>query len=236
MDEIKEYDNLPYVYKLTHKGTGQFYIGYREANKLPSNEDLGIEYFTSSKDVKLLGFHNFSFEIIKEFHDVDREMAAVAAYDLEQSYIFNNRLNDLCINRQYILEGNKRFRSNAGHPHTEETKRKLSAMKIGIPIPESRRLKMIGRKLPDDVKNKMKLVRNDPDFQAKHKKNFSDTHKENIGKSRAKRFRLVSPEGVVYEGLNVSEFCKQQGLNRSNVITVCSGKAKLHKGWSGEYV
>ena len=25
----------PYVYKLTHKETGQFYIGYREANKLP---------------------------------------------------------------------------------------------------------------------------------------------------------------------------------------------------------
>ena len=38
---------LPYVYKLVHKETGEFYIGFRCANKVPANEDLGIKYFTS---------------------------------------------------------------------------------------------------------------------------------------------------------------------------------------------
>lgn len=39
-----KYDNYPYVYKGTNKETGEFYIGYREANKLPSKLDLGFRY------------------------------------------------------------------------------------------------------------------------------------------------------------------------------------------------
>ena len=47
---------LPYVYKLTHKETGQFYIGYRKANKVQSYCDIGIVYFSSSKEIEKLGF------------------------------------------------------------------------------------------------------------------------------------------------------------------------------------
>ena len=45
----------PYVYKITHKETNQFYIGFRCANKVQANLDLGFKYFTSSKAVKELG-------------------------------------------------------------------------------------------------------------------------------------------------------------------------------------
>lgn len=44
--------NLPYVYKLTHKETNQFYIGYRSANRVKSEFDLGFKYFSSSKIIK----------------------------------------------------------------------------------------------------------------------------------------------------------------------------------------
>lgn len=60
---------LPYVYKLTHKITGQFYIGYRAANKIIAEKDLGIKYFSSSKKVKELGFDNFNIEIVAMFFD-----------------------------------------------------------------------------------------------------------------------------------------------------------------------
>lgn len=43
---------LPYVYKLTHKETGQFYIGFRKANKVNSNQDLGLKYFSSSSELR----------------------------------------------------------------------------------------------------------------------------------------------------------------------------------------
>ncbi|NBO22927.1 hypothetical protein EBU94_06285 [bacterium] len=56
----------PYVYKVTHKISGHFYIGMRSANKLPAAQDLGIVYFTSSKKVKT-DFSNYAKEIIQEF-------------------------------------------------------------------------------------------------------------------------------------------------------------------------
>jgi hypothetical protein len=42
---------LPYVYKVVNRTTGEFYIGYREANKKPASEDI-LMYKTSSKKVK----------------------------------------------------------------------------------------------------------------------------------------------------------------------------------------
>lgn len=38
-----------YVYKATDTRTGEFYFGYRKANKVSANEDIGILYFSSSK-------------------------------------------------------------------------------------------------------------------------------------------------------------------------------------------
>lgn len=73
----------PYVYKGTHKETGRFYIGYRERNKVPPIEDLGIKYFTSSKTVKPI-FNEFIWEIIEEFDD------PIEAYDYEQKLISKN--------------------------------------------------------------------------------------------------------------------------------------------------
>jgi hypothetical protein len=40
---------LPYVYRLDNTITGEFYIGYRAANKVPSEQDLGLKYFTSTQ-------------------------------------------------------------------------------------------------------------------------------------------------------------------------------------------
>src|ERR1035437_9879323 len=57
----------PYVYWLTHKETGQFYIGYREAHLVPSDQDLGFFYFTSSKQIKTLKFENFNHRIVAVF-------------------------------------------------------------------------------------------------------------------------------------------------------------------------
>ena len=42
---------FPYVYKVTNKQTNEFYIGYREANKLNPEMDILI-YKTSNKFIK----------------------------------------------------------------------------------------------------------------------------------------------------------------------------------------
>ena len=79
---------LPYVYKITHKITNQFYIGSRTSKSAKHHsEDLGFKYFTSSNYVKELGFENFKIDWIEEFPTSD------LAYDWEQMMIHVNLFN-----------------------------------------------------------------------------------------------------------------------------------------------
>lgn len=82
---------LPYVYKLTYRKTGEFYIGYRAANKVPSHLDIGIKYFSSSKKVKEIGFENFDISIVAEFFD------AQDAFEFEQGLIKENFKDPFCV-------------------------------------------------------------------------------------------------------------------------------------------
>lgn len=128
---------LPYVYKLTHKVTGQFYFGYRRANKVPSSEDLGVVYFTSSTRVKNLGFENFEYEIIAEFFDYHD------ALDFEDKIIRENWNNPLKLNR---CVGGVKFHCTG---HSEETRQLMSrrnkgqqAWNKGIPLTDDQKKKL----------------------------------------------------------------------------------------------
>jgi hypothetical protein len=96
---------VPYVYKLTHKVTKQFYFGVRfsKNQKLPSHIDLGTHYFTSSKCIKQLGFDNFDTEILAEF---PFDGGRIDAYLLEQQLIEENFSNSLILNKN-ISKTNK---------------------------------------------------------------------------------------------------------------------------------
>ena len=85
---------MPYVYIVTHKITGQFYVGFRCANKVPSSQDLGSLYFTSSKFVKK-NFSDFDIAIYAEFFDKD------SAYECEQLLIKENFDNPLILNKHW---------------------------------------------------------------------------------------------------------------------------------------
>lgn len=83
---------VPYVYRLDHPTTNEFYIGFRSANKVPSSSDLGIMYFTSSKIVKPR-FHEFNITILAEFSD------KLDAHEYEQSLIMEFWKSPLILNR-----------------------------------------------------------------------------------------------------------------------------------------
>lgn len=133
---------LPYVYKLTHRETGEFYIGYRQSNILPAEEDLPL-YQSSSRLVKEMGFDNFDFEIVSEFSSGDE------AYIFEQRSIKKHIKDPLCLNRHYINVDNgsnhfvrkgplreeslkKMIESRKGQLLTEEHKRKIGESRRGI--------------------------------------------------------------------------------------------------------
>lgn len=129
---------LPYVYKLTHKITSEFYIGVRWANIYPSGLDLGIRYKTSSKHVKPR-FEEFNYEIVAEFFNHED------AIDFEQQSIEENWNDPLLLNK--AIQVTKKFRCTG---HSEKTKEKMSAAKKGKP-PNNK-----GKKLSDETKGKIK--------------------------------------------------------------------------------
>lgn len=119
---------LPYVYLATHNITGEFYIGYREANIVPSTEDIGIKYFSSSKKVK--PFHEqFSFQVIAEF------FIGEDAFDFEQEYIQEHIKHPLClngyVNHKFYCGGvkTKEHRQKIGNAHRGVVKKPSSIKK-----------------------------------------------------------------------------------------------------------
>jgi hypothetical protein len=110
---------LPYVYKLTHKTTREFYYGVRWANTYPAELDLGPRYKSSSKVVKPK-FDEYDAEIIAEFFDKED------AIDFEQKIIEENWHNPLLLNK--AIQVSKVFRCTG---HTDATKLKMSAAKVG---------------------------------------------------------------------------------------------------------
>lgn len=159
------------MYICTHKITGKFYIGYREANKNPSYIDLP-NYKTSSKEVHD-DFENYNWVIVAEFFDSD------SAYDFEQLLIKENWGNPNLINENCHY-GKSRFKTNLkGIPKsdlhkeklkiarrsrpkpTEETKRKISLGNTGKVVPLESRKRIARAKMGD--KNPMfgKPVSND---------------------------------------------------------------------------
>lgn len=51
----------------------------------------------------------------------------------------------------------------------------------------------------------------------------------------SKPFVVTDPEGNVYMGENLSEFCRTHNLHRGHMSAVCGGSLLHHKGWTGQY-
>jgi len=112
----------PYVYMGIHKITGEIYIGYREANKLPSHIDLG-QYRTSSKIVNPT-FIDYDWLIVAEFNE------GSDAYDFEQQLIFENWDNPLLLNKNCHY-GKRRFKAKRGIIFSESHRAAISKANKG---------------------------------------------------------------------------------------------------------
>lgn len=52
----------------------------------------------------------------------------------------------------------------------------------------------------------------------------------------SKPYIIMSPDGKIYEGLGISQFCDEHKLCKVGMSATCRGEQKTHKGWSGRYV
>lgn len=63
-------------------------------------------------------------------------------------------------------------------------------------------------------------------------KKHSEAHIKNFINSRSTDFVLKAPNGKIYKGKNISEFCKKHNLFSSAIYQVRLGNRKSHKGWT----
>lgn len=134
---------LSYTYLVKNKITNQFYYGSRCKNvrlKITPEEDMWVNYFTSSKIVKELieEYGNNSFDIKIILKDIDYDKC----YFLEQELISEHINDPLCLNKYCRKTG--KF-SMAGTSHSAETKSRMSKAaggKIKGPRSEETKLKI----------------------------------------------------------------------------------------------
>jgi hypothetical protein len=140
----------PYVYRLDHPETGEFYIGFRCGNKVSAEQDLGHKYFTSSKIVKPR-FHEFNYQILAEFFNKED------AYTFEQELIIENWNDIKSLNGNYT-NNNKCVCIK----HTNETKEKLRLSHLGkkksSEAIEKLKISLTGHTVSEETKEKMRKV------------------------------------------------------------------------------
>lgn len=161
----------PYVYMCVHKETSQFYIGYREVNKVPSDIDLP-KYKSSSKDVKP-NFQEYEWKIIAEFSTGND------AYDFEQQLIYENWDDPLLLNKNCQFKKGRWKNHRKGKRLSEEHRAKLSiAAKLRPPVSEETKAKHSNRIVTEETKKKMSEVKKGKIFTEEHKAKLSENAKK----------------------------------------------------------
>jgi hypothetical protein len=123
-----------YVYRITNKELNKHYYGCRSSNIEPKL-DLGIKYFSSSKDKDFMNAQKvnnsiFKYKVIKTFETreeaINLEIKLHAKFEVGKNESFYNRSKQLTTS--FSTFG---VRTNLGVPKTEECKAKLSALYKG---------------------------------------------------------------------------------------------------------
>lgn len=90
--------------------------------------------------------------------------------------------------------------------HSEETKNKMRVAKIGMKHSAATIAKFMGRKpTPNTIAS--------------------------IIERHSKDWVVTTPDGIVHTINNLSQYCRDNGLNRSSVSAVLNGKLKHHRGY-----
>lgn len=153
-----------YVYKITSRTTGQFYIGYRYRNQtlgVEPKDDLWARYFTSSKYVKELikenGKQDFVFEILFESLD------SLKCWELEQDLISQNWNNELILNRKYMDKTTRVEFHRRLAVVSDETRKKMSMAGKGRKKTMEHREKIresnMGQKRSEEFRKHMSYIR-----------------------------------------------------------------------------
>ena len=153
----------PYIYKVTDKVTGQFYIGSQCRGKV-----IGKNYFTSSK--------NKIFKNKFKSNPAQFEIKIIGTFTNPESCVLQENIfikfyikNPLCLNKNYVIGKEHQFCMSGSH-HSEETKNKMSESKYGENNP------FYGKHHTDKSKEKISDAQKGTHLTEDVKKKISESH------------------------------------------------------------
>jgi hypothetical protein len=123
-----------------------------------------------------------------------------------------------------------------GHKHTEEWKNQASKRNMGNKNSQYGIPKTIEWKNKQSVFMKNNNPMKDPEVakRVNSSKIGVKIKKETVNKiaeAIAKLWTVTSPTGEIFNIKNLNKFCRENGLDTSNLHGVAMGKKKHHKGW-----
>jgi hypothetical protein len=228
-----------YLYEVTNLLNGKTYIGQH------ITDDLEDGYLGSGKAlksaIKKYGRDKFKKEIllfarneralnILEMMAVTPEFCALKSnYNLKEGGNSGRPNPEI---REKMRQKKLGARNhNYGKPKTEEWKAKVRAAQKGRVASKETRLKMslagLGRRHTEDAKKRIGI--------ASALRPRRESTKRKIGDTNARPFPDVYNIHTGEEcrnNFNLSEFCRQKGVNSSGMFNVFSGKYKQHNGWA----
>lgn len=246
------------IYKITNLITGDFYIGQSINIKKREWKHFSELRLGKHKNSHLqhtynkYGEENFKFETIlycEPFELTRYEQALVdkwkPAYNIRKECVNSNKgikfsdkakINLSISHKGYIMPKEQKIKigeSNKGRIVTEDTKIKIGLGNKGKIVSKDGRERIskscIGRKHTEETKQKMSETR---------KGHYvSDETKKKIANSRNKTLILkvymhfISPTGEIFHIDNMRKFCRENGLDRSDMIRVHKERQSNHKGW-----
>lgn len=232
-------DPFGVIYKATNKINGKIYIG-QTIKKLQTRKLSHINAGLAKRDnnifhnsIRKHGEDNFTWEIV-EFCDSkgeldDMEFHYIKQYDslLPKGYnmtaggggMLNYKITEE--HRKNLSESHKGYvhtpeqrrkigEASKGRKHTEEAKRKLSAKRLGNKNP------MYGR-----------CGEANPGYGITPPKHVFEALVEKM----ANIWLVIFPNGEEKIIKNLSEFCRNNNLNRGNLCGTAHGHSKHHKGF-----
>ncbi len=165
-----------------------------------------------SFDFYILEFVEFDKLIIREQFWLDKILKSFEVYNinLNVSGFHNRKHSQETKNKISQTKKNQNLKTI----HTEETKNKISEILTGQ------------KRKPLSEEHKKRISLNSK------KVSMSDQHKTNLKQILSIDFCIKSPDGIIYEGKNVTEFCKLHDLNSRALSSVLNGKRRHHKKWT----
>jgi len=209
--------------------TGKKYIGQTKrtlhkrhiSHKKDCKCGIDIKFYRA---VRKYGWENFIMGVITECEFSvlnDKEIFFIEKYDTYRRG-YNSTLGG---------------GGNFGTTPSQETRDKISKSNKGKKCGEEKKkylselYKMRGHKPPNRKGCKMSESAKIKIGNASKNRKLSENAKLKVAEANSKEFIIISPQGKIIKGKNISEFCRKNKLSRPCIVNVLNSKAKQHKGW-----